>query len=81
LEQIKRLLTDGIISISSLMSLETFQSSLPIMHQFVTRLNRTLNQPNIKIQIEQFYNNPNYTWKKLFFILTMNMIIDKIFNP
>ena len=77
-EQIKRLLTDGIITIYSLLNSEIFRDSLPIIHQLKNRLYRSLNRPIIRNQVEEFYNNPNYTWKKLCIIISMDMIMDKI---
>jgi hypothetical protein len=71
---------DGIISMSVFMTRE-LSNAFPYLQNIKERITRVLNYPHIKTQIDLFYGDSSYSWKKLLCILISGIVIDKIYNP
>lgn len=74
-EQIKQLLNDGIISIGYLLESDIF-SNYPALQNLNTRIRRVLQLPHVKQQINEYLNNPNYSWTKLCLIIVTGVMLD-----
>ena len=79
-EQIKILLTDGIITLGSLLYIESVSHYFPNIHNFGTRLQRIFSRPHARHNLLRIYSEPSFSFPKLLITLACYIFTDYFFE-